>query len=154
LKSSSVSQTKKYAASLALSLSPGCTLILTGDLGAGKTTFVKALARSIGVRSVVTSPTFTLLKEYKGKIDLFHLDLYRIRTIEEIHELALEDIYGADGITVIEWGDKLTSLLPDDYIEIEIKNPNGNKRDLVVKAHGNISSGILDQWSSRIQKEA
>lgn len=154
LKSNSVSQTKKYATSLALLLSPGCTLILTGDLGAGKTTFTKALARALGVKSVVTSPSFTLLKEYEGKLDLFHLDLYRIRTIEEIQDLALEDIYTAGGITVIEWGDKLASLLPQEYIEIEIKNPDGNERDLVVRSYGTVSSSIINKWFSRLQKEA
>lgn len=86
----------------------GWVIALSGDLGAGKTQLVKGLARGLGVTSRVHSPTFTLVNEYAGgRLRLFHLDLYRLETPEQIHNAGLEDFLQPDGITVIEWGERL-----------------------------------------------
>lgn len=106
-------ETRNAGRRLAESLGPGEVLALCGDLGAGKTHFVKGLADGLGCASTVTSPTFTLLHEYPGgRLPLYHADLYRLQSEEEALSTGLEDYFAAGGVTVIEWADKFPHLLP------------------------------------------
>lgn len=98
---------------------PGDLLFLSGDLGAGKTTMVKGIAKGMGIESDITSPTFQLLKTYHGKFTLNHLDLYRLGPESDVEILDLEDLV-AEGVTVIEWGDLIKDRLFDEYLEIRI----------------------------------
>ncbi len=100
-------------------LSPGAVLYLTGDLGSGKTMFVKGLALGLGVPDTcyVTSPTYTLINEYQGKCPLYHLDLYRIGDSSEIFDLGIEEMAESGGVMVIEWPDRL----PDDFVAPDIR---------------------------------
>lgn len=100
----SVSDTYAVASRLARKLNGGEIILLSGDLGAGKTTFTKGLAKALGISEVVTSPTFTFMKSYTGRLTLYHYDMYRVTDSSELYELGLEEYLGAaGGVCVIEW---------------------------------------------------
>ena len=106
---------------LAQQARPGMILALTGDLGAGKTALTKAIARGLGIRETVTSPTFTIVKEYhSGRLPLYHFDVYRISDVSEMDELGYEEYFFGDGICVIEWADLIEEILPEDAMRISI----------------------------------
>ncbi len=111
----------------------GAVIALEGPLGSGKTTLVKGLARALAVEEPVTSPTFTLISQYRGSlegspVDLFHVDLYRLAHEAELEDLGLEELMGGQGITVIEWGEKASSLLPGDAVRVAIElAPDGTR---------------------------
>ena len=99
----------------------GQVLALTGDLGAGKTTLTKAIAAGLGVEETITSPTFTIVKEYRsGRLPLFHFDVYRIGDIDEMYELGYEEYFFGEGICVVEWADLIEELIPEDALRISI----------------------------------
>ncbi|HPB44617.1 MAG TPA: tRNA (adenosine(37)-N6)-threonylcarbamoyltransferase complex ATPase subunit type 1 TsaE, partial [Microthrixaceae bacterium] len=100
---------------------PGDLILLTGDLGAGKTAFAKGFGRALGVAEAITSPTFTLVREYSGRLKLYHLDVYRIEQIEEALELGLAELLDEGAVTLIEWADNILSELPADRLEIVIE---------------------------------
>jgi tRNA threonylcarbamoyladenosine biosynthesis protein TsaE len=112
----------------------GVVIALEGPLGSGKTTLVKGLARALEVEEPITSPTFTLISQYRGllegrPVDLFHVDLYRLVHERELEDLGLEELMGGQGITVIEWGEKAASLLPEDAVRVAIElAPDGTRR--------------------------
>jgi tRNA threonylcarbamoyladenosine biosynthesis protein TsaE len=117
--SKSPDQTRFIAAGLATSLIAGSVIKLVGDLGAGKTEFVKGLATGLNYRNVVTSPTFTLVQEYRGgRLPLFHMDLYRLNEEAELDEIGFEDYLRAGGICAIEWADKFPGRMPLDSVEV------------------------------------
>jgi tRNA threonylcarbamoyladenosine biosynthesis protein TsaE len=106
---------------LADKLVPGSVIALTGNLGAGKTTFTKAVAKGLGITDVITSPTFTIIQEYRsGRLPLYHFDVYRIEDEEELYELGYEEYFYGDGVCVIEWADRIEDFLPKDTIRIHI----------------------------------
>ena len=100
---------------------PGQVIALTGDLGAGKTTLTKAIARGLGIEETITSPTFTIVKEYRsGRLPLFHFDVYRIGDIDEMYELGYEEYFFGDGLCVVEWADLIEELIPEEALWISI----------------------------------
>ena len=120
--SRSAEDTEKIALELGKTLKAGDIVLYEGDLGAGKTTFTKGLARALGVDDVVTSPTFALVNEYSGKIPLFHFDVYRLADSDEFIEIGGEEyFYEKNGVSIIEWADIVEDILPEDtkYIYIE-----------------------------------
>jgi tRNA threonylcarbamoyladenosine biosynthesis protein TsaE len=117
---SSVEETQRLAAALEPHLDAGDLLLLSGDLGAGKTAFVQGLAAAIGVTNRVTSPTFVVAQTYQGRLRLHHLDAYRIETPAQIMDLDLPRLLDDAAVTVIEWGDVLLSALPQDFLRIRI----------------------------------
>jgi len=107
---------------LAAELTAGSVLAMTGDLGAGKTTFTKAIAKGLGIDGPVTSPTFTILQEYKqGRLPLYHFDVYRVYDEEELFEIGFDEYLHGDGVCIIEWADLVEDMLPEDCIRINIK---------------------------------
>lgn len=125
------SETVAYARKIAPTLQRGGVIALSGDLGAGKTQFVKGLADGLGYMGEVTSPTFTLIHEYLGGLmPLYHFDFYRVETEEEVLEIGLEDYLTSDGVCVIEWADKFPGLLPPNtrWIRLGI---TGDSRRLI-----------------------
>jgi tRNA threonylcarbamoyladenosine biosynthesis protein TsaE len=134
------SETAQVGRDLAETLRAGDIVRLYGDLGAGKTAFVKGLAEGLGVPGdEVSSPTFTLVQEYRGgRLTLFHVDLYRLDDPREIVDLGLDEI-ALDGILAIEWAEKLDGaarLDPSRYVEVRIAHGAGDVRDIDVRSHG------------------
>jgi len=106
---------------LASILEPGDVVALTGDLGAGKTTLVQGAARGLGVGDgPVVSPTFMLVRQYRGRVPVYHLDVYRLDRVQEVIDLGFEEYLDPDGVTFVEWGDAIEGLLPEDYLEVEL----------------------------------
>ena len=117
-------------------------LILTGELGAGKTTFTKGLAKGLEIEQMIKSPTYTIVREYEGRLPLYHLDVYRIEG--DADSIDLDEFLFGGGITVIEWGNILGQDLPDDYLEVEIlKEASG--RQLNFKANGSRAQQLLEE---------
>ena len=117
-------------------------LVLTGDLGAGKTTFTKGLAQGLGIKQMIKSPTYTVVREYEGRLPLYHLDVYRIG--EDPDSIDLDDFLFGEGVTVIEWGELLADSLPDDYLKLTLlKKEDG--RELVFESQGRRSQELLEE---------
>lgn len=115
--SNSVEETIILAAKLANKLVGGEIILLNGELGAGKTTFTKGLAKALGINEIVTSPTFTFMKSYNGRLKLYHYDMYRVDSEDELYELGLAEYLYADGVCVIEWN-KFEDLVNPIVIDI------------------------------------
>ncbi len=116
--SHSEQETNKIGQAIAEKLKKGDVICLTGDLGTGKTTLSKAIAKGLGIRETVTSPTYTIVHEYEGEIPFFHFDVYRIDDINEMYEIGFEEYLAGDGICLIEWAERITDILPEDCIWI------------------------------------
>ncbi|MFH1282605.1 MAG: tRNA (adenosine(37)-N6)-threonylcarbamoyltransferase complex ATPase subunit type 1 TsaE [bacterium] len=125
----SASETKKYARLVSKTLKPGTWLGLTGDLGSGKTTFVQGVAKGLKIDDLVQSPTFVLIREYKGKYNLVHIDLYRLKK-GEVTDLGLEDYNLSKKVVVVEWAEKLPPDLRKDLINIHFETVSLNKRKI------------------------
>ena len=126
VESTSPADTAALAATLAERAEPGDVLVLVGDLGAGKTAFSKAFGAAFGVTEPMTSPTFTLAREYEGRLPLHHLDVYRLEMMSEVLDLDLPDLLDSGGVVLIEWGDAILSTLPADFLEIRFTFGEGD----------------------------
>ncbi|KAB3532064.1 tRNA (adenosine(37)-N6)-threonylcarbamoyltransferase complex ATPase subunit type 1 TsaE [Alkaliphilus serpentinus] len=113
-------KTQEIALKLGQSLRRGDIICLTGDLGAGKTTFTKALAMGLGVTDTVTSPTFTIIQEYEGRLPLYHFDVYRIDDPQAMEDIGFDEYLFGDGVCVIEWANIIKELIPNNSLWIEI----------------------------------
>ncbi|MEG1474212.1 MAG: tRNA (adenosine(37)-N6)-threonylcarbamoyltransferase complex ATPase subunit type 1 TsaE [Longicatena sp.] len=121
----SLEETKALGLRLAKVIKPGMLFTLNGDLGAGKTTFTKALGEGIGVKKTINSPTFTILKIYQGRMPLYHIDAYRLEGIQQ--DLGFDDYFEDDGLCVIEWANYIENQLPKERLEITIRVMNENE---------------------------
>ena len=133
--SNSVEETIDIGIKLAKKLKKGAVVALIGDLGSGKTILTKGIAEGLGVKNprYVNSPTFVIIKEYKGKLPLYHFDLYRLNKSTVLDSESYEEYFYGDGVTVIEWADKIRGLLPKKYIEVKLKVAGENKREIEIK---------------------
>lgn len=114
-------QTKEFGLSLADKLKPGSVVALIGDLGTGKTALTKYIAEGLGVKDVITSPTFTIVQEYyDGRLPLYHFDVYRINDVEEMYEIGYEEYFFGEGVSIVEWADLITEIIPEESIIINI----------------------------------
>jgi len=133
--SHSLKDTEKFAKKFAEKLENGNVVLLYGDLGAGKTTLCKSIIKALGYNGVVTSPTFTILNEYQGKIlSIHHFDMYRLESIDEAVEIGADEILkSGQGICLIEWPEKLAGILSKDAIKIYIESIDENTRKFKVE---------------------
>ena len=131
--SHSAVETRLVAAGLAKSLRAGDVVALFGDLGAGKTEFVRGLCAALGVDSdQVSSPTFTIVNEYEGKdVSVYHFDAYRIKSEDEFFEFGYQEYFGGEGICFVEWAERVESLLPDDAIRIRFEHVGSQVRRII-----------------------
>lgn len=134
--------TKDIATKLAEQLEPGDVVTLSGNLGAGKTTFTKGIATGLGVKRAVTSPTFTIIKEYKGRLPLYHIDAYRLEGSEE--DIGFEEYIDGDGVTVIEWAGFIEDFIPQDRLEIMIEYNGETARTISFKPNGERYLSLLN----------
>ncbi len=131
-------ETIEFAASVARSLGGGALVALVGDLGAGKTVFVKGIAKGLGIAEYeyVNSPTFVILKEYSGKRNLYHFDVYRIDAKSFCETLDYEKYFYGSGVTVVEWADKISDILPEEYLEITMEHVSITERKIKIRPVG------------------
>ena len=123
-------ETEAQGEALAKTLKPGAIIALTGGLGAGKTAFVRGLARGLGVTGRVTSPTFTIVNEYEGEIPLFHFDMYRINDEDELFEIGWDDYLDRGGVIAVEWSENITGLLPKSSVFVRIQKSGDFSRKI------------------------
>jgi tRNA threonylcarbamoyladenosine biosynthesis protein TsaE len=137
------------AAALAAVLAPGDVVFLQGELGAGKTTLIQHLARALGVDAgqYVSSPSFALLHEYSGRLPVYHMDLYRLSDAEDVEAAGLPDYLEQQGVTLIEWPDRLGSLSPDSRLDIWLEILPDEGRQLILMPRG-------DSWRQKIRRVA
>ena len=124
----SPSQMIEFGEAIGNNLKPNMLIALDGDLGAGKTTFTKGVAIALGVKRIVNSPTFVIMKIYEGSLTLYHLDVYRTND----SEFELTEYFEAGGVCVIEWSDNIASLLPKSHLHINISDLGDNKRKVLL----------------------
>jgi tRNA threonylcarbamoyladenosine biosynthesis protein TsaE len=124
-RTSSVDETRALARALAELAQPGDLFVLAGDLGAGKTAFVQGFGAGLGVTEPITSPTFTLAQQYQGRLVVHHLDVYRLDQLGEVAELGLSELLDDRGVVLIEWGDAILPVLPNDYLEVRLTFGDG-----------------------------
>jgi len=130
---------------LAKLLQPGDVIVLTGELGAGKTTLAQGLARGLGVAGPVTSPTFTLIQEYQGYCPFYHIDVYRLEGPAAAWELGVEEYFYGQGVTVVEWGERLGGLLPPEHLRIDLEYDPAEGRLATLTAKGPRYARILEE---------
>lgn len=135
--SKSAEQTYKLGEYLGKALQQGDIICLTGDLGAGKTAFTKGIGMGLDIKEFITSPTYTIINEYDGRISLFHFDVYRLEGVEEMYELGYEEYFFGDGAVVIEWADIVKDIIPQERLWITIlRGKEENTREIMFDASG------------------
>ena len=130
--------TSELGRRLGVLLFPGAVVALVGPLGAGKTHLVRAIAEGLGLRDprAVTSPTFGLIHEYRGRVPIYHFDVYRLRNTSEFLDLGVNEYFESGGVCLVEWADKVTSCLPDEYLLINIDVTGETTRRMTLTALG------------------
>lgn len=140
----SVADTGALAGRVADLLEAGDVVLLSGDLGAGKTAFAQGLGAGLGVREPVVSPTFTLARVYDGRLRMVHVDVYRLETVHELLDLGLDDLAAGESVTVVEWGDVVSGEFVADRLEVALEHVDDDPdaRDVTVRACG-------PRWAAR-----
>lgn len=124
----------------------GSILCLDGDLGAGKTTLTQSIAKGLQIDEYITSPTFNIIKEYSGRLKLFHMDVYRIEDIIEMYDLGYEEYIYSDGVCVIEWSSKIKEILPENRMNIKLlRGKDDNERVFCIKGKGRVYEKITKE---------
>lgn len=142
-------ETMDIAATLAPLLKPGDVITLEGNLGAGKTMFTKGIATGLHVKRIVTSPTFTIVKEYEGDLPLYHMDAYRLEGSDE--DIGFQEYFNGKGISVVEWAQFIENYLPTDRLAIEIKHIKDNEREIIFKTDSDHFKSILTVLEQTMQ---
>lgn len=138
-------QTVLWANRLSDLLQPGDIVALNGNLGAGKTRFVRAIAESFGIEdSAVSSPTYLIVQNYPGQLLLHHFDLYRIKEEEELYESGCDEFLEGAGVCLIEWASKFPDFLPEDHLEITFEMSGENARELTITSFGPVHQRLID----------
>jgi tRNA threonylcarbamoyladenosine biosynthesis protein TsaE len=133
----STDETLALAQSVGELLRPGDVVSLAGDLGTGKTVFARGVARSLGVDEPIVSPTFTIVREYEGRVPVVHVDVYRIETFQELHDLGFEEVVRDDAVTLVEWGDVVDGMLPGDRLDVRlVAGADDDERVIEIEGRG------------------
>jgi phosphoribosylanthranilate isomerase len=132
----------------------GSVIALCGDLGTGKTVFAQGVAAGLGVKAMVTSPTFVIINEYEGKYPFYHIDIYRLTSSEDMRELGYEEYFYGDGVTVIEWAQEIEDLLPEEYLRVELKILGESDREIALIPFGRKYVGLVEDIAASFQQSA
>ena len=137
--------TRKLGTKIGELIKPGQIILLSGELGSGKTILVKGIGRALGIdENEVTSPSYTLIHEYQGNYPLYHMDLYRLNSADELYDIGFEEYLEKRGIIVIEWPEIADEILLSDFLKLKFKILNINKRKILIEACGKKSSKVKE----------
>ncbi len=151
---SSPEQTWRIGEMLGAAAEAGDTICLYGDLGSGKTNLAYGIARGLDVRDqYITSPTFTFVNEYQGRLPLYHIDLYRLKDPGDLENIGFEEYIDSDGVTVIEWADKAEDELPTERLSIYLSTVDEHSREIGFLAEGERYEKLLEQISQNLKTE-
>lgn len=151
----SLRDTQRLGHAIGQSLAGGETLALIGPLGAGKTTLVRAIAGGAGATpDAVSSPTFVLIHEYRGRVPLAHVDLYRVNSVREVESTGLKDYLIGSTVAVVEWADRGISVLPTDHLTMELRHRSGGSRRIRMSATGPVSDALLMRIKQQFARAA
>jgi tRNA threonylcarbamoyladenosine biosynthesis protein TsaE len=146
VKTSSPEQTWKIGEMLGRKLAAGDTVCLYGDLGAGKTSFSYGIALGLEVRDqYITSPTFTFVNEYRGRVPFYHIDLYRLKGADELEGIGFEEYIDSDGVTVIEWAERAEDVLPEECLSVYLTSVTETTREIGFLGEGERYSAIVEE---------
>ena len=140
--------TRAAGQALAPLVAPGDVIVLSGDLGAGKTQLTKGLAAGLGVAEPVTSPTFNILLVHSGRIPLNHLDLYRLEAPEQLDDIDYWGTLESDGVSVVEWGDRFAEAIPEECLVISIRITGDDSRALLLESRGLRGEVLAETWAA------
>jgi tRNA threonylcarbamoyladenosine biosynthesis protein TsaE len=147
VRTGSAAATRAVGAAIASCISPGDVVVLSGDLGSGKTTLAQGIAAALGVTEPVVSPTFAIVREYEGRVPVTHVDVYRLDRVQELHDLGLEEIFDGSRVVLVEWGDLVAPVLPGDRVVVSLRSgaddDGDDARMIEVTAEGSIRSATL-----------
>ena len=136
IESSSPQETIQLGTLIGMCARAGDVVLFSGELGAGKTTMSQGIASGLEFTGTVTSPTFTLIQEYDGRIPVYHIDAYRLETEEEVADLGLEELFEGDGLTLVEWSERLGGLIPRDYVTVDLISTGDGSRLITLGYEG------------------
>ncbi len=148
--SPSEERTRELGAALGRVLRAGDVVGLVGELGAGKTTFVQGVARGASARGYVASPTFTLVREYEGRLRLYHVDLFRLQP-EELDHIGFDELLDAGGAVLVEWADRAADRLPLDTLWVEVVGTGAEVRRLRVRPGGEAARALAERWRAEVE---
>jgi tRNA threonylcarbamoyladenosine biosynthesis protein TsaE len=138
-------ETKKLGKEISKLVKPGDLFAFYGELGTGKTCFIQGISEGLEVENYITSPSFTIINEYQGKIPIYHFDFYRLDSTAEIFDLGYEDYFYGEGLTVVEWSEKIEQYLPKEHLKISIKLKNYNERTISFIPQGDRFNKLLEE---------
>ncbi|MDD4440079.1 MAG: tRNA (adenosine(37)-N6)-threonylcarbamoyltransferase complex ATPase subunit type 1 TsaE [Tissierellia bacterium] len=137
--------TEKLGKLIAKYIEKGTVICLDGELGVGKTSLTRFIAEEFGVKENIVSPTFTVIKEYEGRLPFYHMDVYRIDSEDDMYDLGCDEYIYSEGVTVIEWADQIKGILPEERINIEIKRIDDEKREINIEGKGLIFEKLVSE---------
>ncbi|HCS11548.1 MAG TPA: tRNA (adenosine(37)-N6)-threonylcarbamoyltransferase complex ATPase subunit type 1 TsaE [Clostridiales bacterium] len=140
--------TEKLGKLIAKYIEKGTVICLDGELGVGKTSLTRFIAEEFGVKEHIVSPTFTIIKEYEGRLPFYHMDVYRIGSDDDMYDLGYDEYIYSEGVTVIEWANLVEGILPEERINIEIKRIDDEKREINIEGKGLIFEKLVSELTN------
>jgi len=150
--SESPEETQRLGEELGRLAQPGDLFLLVGNLGTGKTCLTQGIAWGLGIEGYATSPSFVVVNQYRGRLPLYHIDLYRLDSIEEVIELGLDDYLYSEGVSVVEWAEKALAVLPKEHLLIEMNFLSDTSRNVVLKPSGERYVEMLSQLKQMAER--
>lgn len=150
-KTASPEETIRLGAMIGKFAVPGLVICLWGDLGAGKTQLAKGVALGLGIEQHVTSPTFNLINEYMGRLPFYHMDLYRLGDSEEAWELGLEEYFYGEGLSLVEWPERLGDMMPGERLDIRLTYLGEQERQLELLPQGRVASELVEELNTNVR---
>jgi tRNA threonylcarbamoyladenosine biosynthesis protein TsaE len=153
IRSTSAEETFNVGKHLGTLLNSGDLVAFSGDLGAGKTCCIQGIAAGLGVQDItlVNSPTFTLIQEYQGRLPIYHFDVYRLSHEDDLYDLGYEEYFYGDGVTLIEWAERITAFLPAEHIAVNLHIESEHERRILLRVFGKHHEQLFDRLVSTME---